>query len=140
MEISCRAGGSKIGPNRSTSGFCCSKMTSPGDPSGRHFGTGKDCDSVISVILRSPVPPRKIIWSRFSQYLSDFQLRSLFCALLEIEKTLLCVVEMRKGPFRVRRPGARIGLFPRRNSRSALPRGILIFAFLLKRFPGSSAA
>eukprot|EP00665_Eupelagonemidae_sp_cell47_P009272 gene9273-biopygen8039 len=29
---------------------------------------------------------------------------------------------MRKGPFRVRRPGARIALSPRRNSRSALPR------------------
>ena len=138
MEFSCRAGGSRIGPNRSTSGFCCSKMTSPGGPSGRHFGTGKDCDSVISVILRSPAPPRKIIWSRFSQYLSDFKLRSLFCALLEIEKTLLCVVEMRKGPFRVRRPGVRIALFPRRNLRSALARGILIFAFSLKRFPGSS--
>ena len=115
MEFPCRAGGSRIGPNRSTSGFCCSKMTSPGGPSGRHFGTGRYCDSVISVILRSPVPPSKTIWSRFLHYLSDFKLRSLFCALLEIEKTLLCVVEMRKGPFRVRRPGARIALFPRRN-------------------------
>ena len=115
MEFSCRAGGSKIGPNRSTSGFCCSKMTSPGSPSGRHFGTGKDCDSLILVILRSPVPPRKTISNTFFRYLSDFKNFSLFCALLEIDKTLLCVVEMRKGPFRVRRRAARIGLFPRRN-------------------------
>ena len=69
-----------------------------------------------------------------------FQIWSLFSTLLEIEKTLLCVVEMRKGPFRVRRPGARIALFPRRNLRSALARGILIFAFSLKRFPGSSVS
>ena len=115
IEFPLRAGGSEVGPNRSTSGFYCSKMTSPGGPSGRHFGTGKDCDSVISAILRSLAPPRKNIWSRFSQWLSDSKLRSLFCTLLKIEKTLLCVVEMRKGPFRVRRPGARIGLFPRRN-------------------------
>ena len=115
-------------------------MTSPGGPSGRHFGTGKDCDSVISVILRSPVPPRKTFSNTFFRYLSDFKNFSLFCALLGIDKTLLCVVEMRKGPFRVRRPGARIGHFPRRNSWSALPRGIPIFAFSLKRFPGSSVS
>ena len=60
-------------------------------------------------------PPGKITPSDFLRHLSDFQLFVLFCALLEIEKTLLCVVEMRKGPFRVRRPGARIGPFPRRN-------------------------
>ena len=80
----------------------------------------------------------RVIWSRVLHYLSDFKIRSLFCALLETEKTLLCVIEMRKGPFRVRRPGARIALFPRRNSRSALPREIPIFAFSLKRFPGRS--
>ena len=140
MEFPCRAGGSKIGPNRSTSGFCCSIMTSPGGPSGRHFGTGKDCDSVISVILRLPVTPRKTISNTFFRYLSDFKTCQLFCALLEIDKTLLCVVEMRKGPFRVRRPGARMALFPRRNLRSALAREILIFAFLIKRFPGSSVS
>ena len=57
----------------------------------------------------------RVIWSRVLHYLSDFKIRSLFCALLETEKTLLCVIEMRKGPFRVRRPGARIALFPRRD-------------------------
>ena len=112
----------------------------PGRSKKSHFGVGKDCDSVISVILRSPVPPRKIIWSRFLRHSSDFKICQLFCTLLKIEKTLLCVIEMRKGPPRVRRPGARIALFPRRNSRSALPRETPIFTFSLKRFPGSSAA
>ena len=145
MEFSCRAVGSRIGPNRSTDSpqlkwFLLFQIDLPGRSKKSHFGTGKDCVSVILVILRSPAPPRKIIWSRFSQYLSDFKLRSLFCALLEIEKTLLCVVEMRKEPFRVRRPGARMALFPRRNLRSALPREKSFFAFSLKRFPGSSVS
>ena len=55
-------------------------------------------------------PPEKITPSDFLRHLSDFQLFILFGALGKTEKTLLCVIEMRKGPFRVRRPGARIGL------------------------------
>ena len=38
-----------------------------------------------------------------------------FRALRKFHETLLYVVEVRKVPFRVRRPGARIELFPRRN-------------------------
>ena len=60
-----------------------------------------------------------------------------FRALRKFYETLLYVDEVRKVPFRVRRPGARIGLFRRRNSRSALPRAIPVFAFFSKRFPGS---
>ena len=60
-----------------------------------------------------------------------------FYALRKFHETLLYVEEVRKVPFRVRRPGARIGLSPRRNARSALPRAIPVFAFFSKRFPGS---
>ena len=56
MEFSCRAGRSKIGPNRSTSGFCCSKMTSPGDPSG-----------LISVREKIVIPWFRSFWGRRSR-------------------------------------------------------------------------
>ena len=78
-------------------------------------------------------PPQKNHAVGFFTAPERFPTFSLFCAPREFHETLLYVVEERKVPFRVRRPGARIGLSPRRNSRSALPRAIPIFAFSLKR-------
>ena len=55
MDFSCRAVGSRIGPNRSTSGFSCSKMTSPGGPR-----------KVISVWEKIVIPWFRSFWGRRS--------------------------------------------------------------------------
>ena len=72
------------------------------DPRFRFFG-GRRC------------PPGKIISSTFLRHLLEKQLFYFFRALRKFHETLLYEDEVRKVPFRVRRPGARIELFPRRN-------------------------
>ena len=138
MDCPCRASGEEICPNRSTSGFYCFKMTFPGGPRKIILDWEKIVDPRFWVFKVAAPPPRKITPPCFLLHLSVFQRFHLFCAPREFHETLLYVEEVRKVPFRVRRPGARIGLSPRRNSRSALPRAIPVFAFFSKRFPGSS--
>ena len=56
MDFSCRAVGSRIGPNRSTSGFCCTKMTSSGGPR-----------KLISVWEKIVIPWFRSFWGRRSR-------------------------------------------------------------------------